>query len=199
MNRIDMRKKLEKKLSPKRFEHSLGVEYTASCMAMCHGVDIEKAAVAGLLHDCAKYLSTEKKIKVCKKNHLSISEYESQNPELLHGKLGALYAKTKYEVEDSEILSAIAYHTTGKENMTPLEKIIYIADFMEANRKSIKNMDLIRKLAFTDLDDCLCQVMKSTIHYLESKNAVIDDITLSAYEYYKNLLNFNVQENTDRS
>ena len=186
MNRIEMREKLEKKLSPKRFEHSLGVEYTASCMAMCHGVDIEKAAVAGLLHDCAKYLSPEKKVKVCRKNHISISECEAQNPELLHGKLGALYAKIKYEVEDPEILSAIAYHTTGKENMTDLEKIIYIADYMEANRKSLKNMELIRKMAFTDLNGCLCQVMKSTIHYLETKNAVIDDITLSAYAFYKN-------------
>lgn len=188
MNRIEMREKLEKKLSPKRFEHSLGVEYTAACMAMCHDVDIEKAAVAGLLHDCAKYLSAEKKIKLCKENQLPISKYEYENPELLHGKLGAFYAKKKYGVEDPEILSAITYHTTGKEDMTALEKIIYIADFMEANRKNIKNMGLIRKLAFTDLDSCLCQVMKNTIHYLVVKNAVIDDITLSAYEYYKNAL-----------
>ena len=188
MNRIELREKLEKKLSPKRFEHSLGVEYTAACMAMCYDVDIEKAAVAGLLHDCAKYLSTEKKIKLCRENQLSISEYEYANPELLHGKLGAFYAKKKYGVEDPEILSAITYHTTGKEDMTTLEKIIYIADFMEANRKEIKNMGLIRKMAFTNLDACLCQIMKNTIHYLEVKNAVIDDITLSAYEYYKNSL-----------
>ena len=180
-----MRKKLEKKLSPKRFEHSLGVEYTAACMAMCFDADIEKAAIAGLLHDCAKYLSSEKKIKVCLENELSISVYEYENPELLHGKIGALYAKKKYEVEDPEILSAITYHTTGKEDMTTLEKIIYIADFMEANRKTLKNMDVIRKLAFTDLDACLCQIMKNTIHYLEAKNAIIDDLTLSAYKYYK--------------
>lgn len=190
MNRIEMREKLEKKLSPKRLEHSLGVEYTAACMAMCYDVDIEKAAVAGLLHDCAKYLSPEKKIKLCKENQIPISDCEYENPELLHGKLGAVYAKKKYEVEDPEILSAITYHTTGKEDMTTLEKIIYIADFMEANRKNLKNMELIRKLAFSDLDSCLCEVMKNTIHYLRVKNAVIDDITLSAYEYYRKKLEF---------
>ena len=70
-----------------------------------------------------------------------------------------------------------------------------IADFMEANRKEIKNMGLIRKMAFTNLDACLCQIMKNTIHYLEVKNAVIDDITLSAYEYYKNTLKAVIEDN----
>ena len=78
MDRIQMREKLEKKLSQKRFEHSLGVEYTAACMAMCFDVDIEKAAVAGLLHDCAKYLSPEKKIKLCQENQLPIIQREKK-------------------------------------------------------------------------------------------------------------------------
>lgn len=185
MDRIKMREQLENKLTKKRYEHSIGVSYTAASMAMVHGADVEKAAIAGLLHDCAKCYPAEEKLKRCKKHGLPVNKYEKKNPELLHAKLSAYYAKTKYEVCDEEILSAITWHTTGKANMSILDKIIYIADYIEPNRKMLPEMDIIRREAFTDLDACLIHILKNTIEYLmEREPDSIDSITLETYQFY---------------
>lgn len=182
-----MTDKLKNKLSAKRFEHSIGVEYTAGTMAFIYGVDYEKALIAGLLHDCAKYIPNDKRIAKCEKYNIPISEAEYKNPELLHAKLSAVYAKERYGVEDEAILSAITWHTTGKPAMTTLDKIIYIADYIEPNRRVLPEMDIIRKEAYTDLDHCLVHILYNNIHYLGKKNAIIDPITQKTYEYYCNL------------
>lgn len=187
MDRIEMREKLKDKLPAKRFEHSLGVEYTAGTMAFMYGVDYEKALIAGLLHDCAKYVPNDKKIAKCEKRNIFISPCEYKNPELLHAKLSAVYAKEKYGVKDEEILSSITYHTTGKPAMSTLEKIIYIADYIEPNRNILPEMDVIRKEAYRDLDLCLLHILHNSVHYLSKKGAVIDPITQETYEYYKQL------------
>lgn len=185
MDRIKMREHLENKLTKKRYEHSIGVSYTATALAMVHGVDTEKAAIAGLLHDCAKCYSPEEKLKRCKKHRLSINKYEKKNPELLHAKLSAHYAREKYGVCDEEILSAITWHTTGKADMSVLDKIIYIADYIEPNRKKLPQMDEIRREAFMDLDVCLVHILKNTIQYLMVRDPEsIDSITLETYEFY---------------
>lgn len=186
MNRIQMAEKLKEKLPSKRFEHSIGVEYTAGTMAFIHGINPEKAMIAGLLHDCAKYLPSEKKIEKCKKYNLSISVCEYQNPELLHAKLSAVYAKEKYSITDEEILSAITYHTTGRPKMSALEKIIYIADYIEPNRDILPDMDIIRKEAYEDLDKCLLHILYNSIYYLGKKSSAIDPITQESYNYYRN-------------
>lgn len=187
MDRLDMMDKLKHKLPMKRFEHSLGVEYTAGTMAFLYDVDIEKAMVAGLLHDCAKYVSNDKKIRKCEKRGIPISECEYKNPDLLHAKLSAVYAKERYDVTDEEVLSAIACHTTGKPGMTTLEKIIYIADFIEPNRNMLPNMETIRKEAYTDLDQCLLHILRNSMKHLCKKGAVIDPLTQETYEYYEKL------------
>lgn len=184
MNRIEMREKLQSKLPDKRFEHSLGVEYTAGTLAAIHGIDVEQALIAGLLHDCAKYVPNEKKISKLEKRKIPITKTEYKNPDLLHAKLSAVYAYEKYGVEDEEILSAIRCHTTGKPNMSVLDKIIYIADYIEPNRNPLPEIDLIRKEAYTDLDVCLCHILHNTIHYLGKKGSNIDPITQETYEYY---------------
>jgi predicted HD superfamily hydrolase involved in NAD metabolism len=188
MNRIEMTEKLKTKLSEKRFEHSVGVEYTAGSLAFVHGVDVEKALVAGLLHDCAKYLSAEKKISRCKKYNLPISKCERENPELLHAKLSAVYAKEKYGVKDEDILSAITWHTTGKPKMSKLDKIIYIADYIEPNRNLLPEIDIIRQEAYTDLDKCLLHILRNCVNYLDGRGAVTDPTTRETYEYYKKKL-----------
>ena len=190
MDRIQMTEKLKTKLSPKRFEHSIGVEYTAGTMAFIHGADYDKALIAGLLHDCAKYVSNDKKITKCLKRNLSVSECERNNPELLHAKLSAAYAKEKYGIEDEEILSAITYHTTGRPGMTLLEKIIYIADYIEPNRNLLPEMDEIRVEAYTDLDKCLLHILKNCVEYLDRKGSFIDPVTRETYEYYLNIYNY---------
>lgn len=181
----EMREKLRDKLPEKRFEHTLGVEYTCCALAMRYGTDMEKARVAGLLHDCAKHLSGIKLIKKCHKYNLPTSKEEQEFPELLHAKVGAYLAEYKYGIEDEEILSAIRWHTTGHPEMTLLEKIVYVADFIEPNRDQAPNLPKIRELAFQDLDQCLIEILGSTLTYLREKGGVIDPATNATYEYYK--------------
>ena len=102
-----LQKQMKEALSEDRFEHTIGVMYTAESLAMRYGVDMTKAAVAGLLHDCAKCIPNAQKMKMCKKNDIEISEMEEKNPSLLHAKLGAFLAEDLYGVEDPEILNAI--------------------------------------------------------------------------------------------
>lgn len=185
MNRLEMREKLKEKLPEKRFEHSLGVEYTAGNLAFMYGIDIESALIAGLLHDCAKYVSNDKKISKLEKRKIPITKCEYMNPDLLHAKLSAVYAKEKYGVKDKDILSAISCHTTGKPAMTTLEKIIYIADYIEPNRSPLPEIDIIRKEAYTDLDVCLYHILRNSIEYLDKKGSVVDSITKETYDYYK--------------
>lgn len=185
MNRLEMRDRLQNKLTKKRFEHSLGVEYVSGCLAMIHGANIEKALTAGLLHDCAKCLSPEDKIVKCKKHGLSISEVEFENPELLHAKLGALYAREKYDVDDEEILSAIEFHTTGKPAMSLLEKIVFVADYIEPNRKILPEIEQIRREAFSDIDVSVVHILRNTLSYLSSGNCgSTDEMSVMTYNYY---------------
>lgn len=180
-----LRKQLEKELKPDRFEHTLGVAYTASSMAFYYGADVQKALIAGFLHDCAKSLSHEEQVKVCEKNGIEMTEVERKNHSLLHAKVGVFLAKTQYDVEDEEVLGAIRWHTTGREDMTLLEKIIYIADFIEPNRKPLENMTQIRKEAFTDIDRCLAHILHDSVVYLRTIGKETDDATMKAYEFYK--------------
>ena len=87
---------------------------------------------------------------------------------------------------DEEILSAITWHTTGRPGMTLLDKIIYIADYIEPNRNILPEMDIIRKEAFSDIDKCLLHILKNCVTYLDNKKAVIDPLTRETYEYYSN-------------
>ena len=109
----EIKKKLKKSLDKQRYQHTLGVMYTAGCLAMANGYPIEKAMLAGLLHDCAKCLSTEKKIGLCVKKNIDITEVEISNPGLLHAKAGMVLAEEEYGIKDAQILHAIRVHTTG--------------------------------------------------------------------------------------
>lgn len=182
-----MQKKVKKHLDEQRYLHTIGVMYTAGALAMCHGEDLEKALTAGLLHDCAKCVSPKQKIKLCRKNDIPISEVEAANPGLLHAKLGTYFAEKKYHITDPEILCAIRYHTTGRPAMSVLDKIIYIADYIEPGRPPLPNMPTARKLAFQDLDACMRRLLEDSLVYLESKNMPIDPLTERTYRYYQNL------------
>lgn len=184
-----MRKKVKKYLDQDRYEHTLGVMYLCASLAMRYNKDINEAMIAGLLHDCAKCIPSKKKIRLCEKYHLSISESERQNPSLLHAKLGAYLAATKYHVRDQRILDAIICHTTGKPKMTMLDKILYIADYIEPGRKEAPNLPEVRKLAFQDIDACLYLILKDSLSYLHTRNLAIDPMTEKTYLYYKNYLN----------
>ena len=177
---------MKKELDEKRFRHTLSVAHTASAMAMCHGYDPYKAYLAGLLHDCAKCIEHERKLILCAKYEIEVNVVEKENPDLLHAKLGGYLARAKYGIEDEEIISAILYHTTGKPAMSILEKIIYIADYIEIHRKSLPCMEKARRLAFLDLNACMKVILESTLMFLQQKAASVDEITRETYEYYKN-------------
>lgn len=181
---LEIQDKLKKKLSLHRFHHSIGVQYTAAALAMKYGVDINQAALAGLLHDCAKYLSQEEIYIKCLEHNITITKQEEIQPHLLHGKLGAYYAQHKYDINDEEIINAIKCHTTGKANMSLLEKIIFIADYIEPNRKIIPGLDKIRSCAFDDIDKAVICKIQNMNEYLLSQGIELEGIALETYNYY---------------
>lgn len=179
-----LRKAMKKAQDSERYEHTLSVAYTAACLASLYGVDVEKALKAGLLHDCAKCLSVEKKFSLCEKYHIEITDMEKRNPSLLHAKLGAVLTKEKYGEEDQDILNAVCYHTTGRAGMSMLEKIIFVADYMEPGRNKAPDLPEIRRLAFSNIDKAIVKILQDTLNYLEIKGGEIDPATRSTLEYY---------------
>ena len=182
-------KKLKKELDPERYAHTIGVAYTAAALAMRYETNVQQAQVAGLLHDCAKCIPNNKKIALCQKYNIQMTEIEIENPFLLHAKLGAFLAMDKYGITDKEITSAILNHTTGKPNMSLLDKIIFVADYIEPQRKKQPNLAEIRKLAFIDLDQALFRILEDTLAFLSTSSSKIDPMTEKTYQYYKELLN----------
>ena len=180
---------LKNHLNEKRYIHTLGTAECAKELAEKFNLDSDKAYLTGLLHDCAKCVPADEKIKLCEKNHIEISDAEYKNPGLLHAKLGAFFAREKYGIENEEILRSIESHTTGRPNMSLLDKIIYIADYIEPGRDVAPNLPEVRALAFVDIDACLYRILEDTLAYLAEKGATLDPATEETFLYYKNLKN----------
>ena len=161
-----IKKDLKESIGEKLYIHCVNVMNTAVDLAIFYKIDVDKTRIAGFLHDCGKLFN--KKIG-----------------NLEHASLGAKIAKDKYEIEDKEIIDAILYHTTGRENMTMLEKIIYLADKIEVNR-SYDGVDEIRELAYKNIDKAIMKSFESTFRYLKAKNVHIDKQSLDSYEFLKN-------------
>ncbi len=181
---LDLQKKMKKKLNEYRYEHTLGVMYTSAALAMRHGVDLEQALVAGLLHDCAKCYSDEKKFELCEKYGVVLTAVERQNTALIHAKLGAVLAREKYEVDSEDVCQAIATHTTGAPAMKPLQQIVFIADYIEPHRDRARHLDEIRYTAFQDLDQACEMILTDTLNYLSDSPNTVDPMTQETYEYY---------------
>lgn len=185
---MEIQEILRKKQSGKRFIHTLGVQYTSACLAMRYGADVDRAQLAGLLHDCAKHMKPEKLLDISKKQGLVITRAQKQNPFLLHGRVGAYVAREKYGITDEEILSAIEWHTTGKPEMTLLEKIVFTADYIEPNRDRAPNLAKLRQISFENPDLAVCMILEQTLQYLKGSPQDIDEATEITYSYYKKLL-----------
>lgn len=181
----EIRKELKKKLKKERYEHTIGVMYTAASLAMCYKADMPKALTAGLLHDCGKFAPPKDQIRLCEKYNIELTKSELEMPALIHAKLGAYLAEHEYGITDKEILDSIAYHTTGRPGMTILEKIIYIADYIEPNRREIPGLSEIRGIVFQDIDRAVCLSAERTVRYLSSGGKAVDPATVSTYEFYK--------------
>lgn len=183
----EIRKHLKKKLNPMRYEHTLGVSYTCIALAMRYSVNLDQAEMAGLLHDCAKRYDDVTIIRKCQERGVELTESELRAPAVIHAKLGAWMAEHKYGITDPEILSAIACHTTGKPAMSLLDKILYVADYIEPRRDKAPNLPALRRLAFEDLDEALYQILDSTRNYLKSTGTAEDDTTEQTWEYYNKM------------
>ena len=121
---------------------------------------------------------------MCSEHNIPVSDFERSHPFLLHSRLGAYIAHEKYGIDDQEILSAINYHTTGRREMSLLEKIIYIADYIEPNRREIPGLSKIRQIVFQNIDQAICLSSERTIRYLEDNGNKIDPMTIKTYEFY---------------
>ena len=178
--------KLKSMLSDSRFTHTIGVADTAVALAMHYEPSlVDDAKVAGYLHDCAKCLSHAELYNECNKYNIELTDDEKEVPELVHSILGVEYAKEYFDITDEVILNAIKWHTTGRPNMSMLEKIIFVADYIEPGRDKAPNLSFIRPLAFKNIDLAIYHIAKDTIDYLSQKQYKIDNRTIETLNYYK--------------
>lgn len=175
---------LKRNLKPSRFQHSLGVVEMATRLAKIYGADEERAYVAALTHDIAKCLTPEESNRLVRFYGLDWKYYN--NSAIAHSKLGAEILRDEFCVTDEEILSAVAYHTTGKEDMTLLEEIIYVSDAIEINR-IYEDAERLRQLAERDLHRTCLEVLKFSIESLRERGREIDFDTIKAYNYILNI------------
>lgn len=174
---------LKANLVEKRYNHILGVADTAKKLAKLNGISEEAAEIAGLAHDVAKNLSKARMRELMIENNIVLSGVEEKNANLWHSIIAPIEAKDKLKIEDEEILDAIRWHTTGKENMSILTKIIYIADMIEPGR-SFEGVEDIRKVTFEDLDMGVYYGLTRSIEFLLFKNLLIDENTMKARNYF---------------
>ncbi len=174
---LEVQEYIRENLDSERYHHSMGVMDAARRLADCHGEDPERATLAGILHDCGKNCSDDSAAEILLAAGYVLNEVEKFEPELLHGHVGAIMARERFHVTDPGILSAIACHTTGKTCMSLLDKIIYVADFIEPGREGDWVYPL-RKTAFQDLDHCLVMCADSTMSFVMRKGKPIHPDTV---------------------
>ena len=177
-----IRHRLKKALDADRYRHTLGVAETAERMAHAFGEDEEKARLAGLLHDCAKCMTLDE----MKRAAGSLPEDPELNTRaLMHAPAGMCIARDEYGVTDPDVLGAIRWHTTGKKDMTALEKIVYLADVIEPNRESFEGIEELRRLSFQDLDRAMALALRLSVDHVLSRGNAVHHDSLEALRQYK--------------
>ena len=171
---------LKNSLKSKRFEHTMNVARTASKLAIKYGCDEKKAYLAGLLHDCAKKYDTQ--FLMGNSGMLfdvEPDEFEVSCPEVFHATVGAEIARKNFGIDDEEILNAIRYHTVANENMTTLDKILYIADLIEPSR-DFQGIAKLRALSEKGIDICMLGALRVSIEFILKKDRPIHIATIAA-------------------
>lgn len=186
MNTDSIKKTLKESLSEERYNHTLGTADCALKLAKKYGLDEKRAYLAGLLHDCAKCKSNDELLKIIKQELKNIDEGELQNYKTLHAPVGEYFARTMYNIDDSEILNAIRYHTIGRVNMSLFEKIIFLADKIEENTRDKKYSEEIWQIldknkGETGLDMALFRCFSETIKSLVNRELKICKTTIDVY------------------
>ena len=175
----EMRKGILSRLKGYRYPHSLVVERAAKWLAQQYGGDVEKAAVAGILHDITKHLSPQEQLNLCEKYGIIPCTVEKSEPKMLHGKTAAAIARAEYGMPQ-DVCDAIACHTTGKHGMTILDKILYLADYIEETR-DFPGVDKARELAKDSIDRALLYCYDQTLIELVTRGKLIHSDTIAAY------------------
>ena len=170
---------VKEKLTNQRFTHTIGVTDTAIRLAQMYGADVKKAELAAIFHDVAKCMPIKELKKIMEENKLSLELLEF-NKELWHAPVGAFLTERDYGINDSEVLQAITYHTSGHEEMNLLDKVIYVADYIEPNRQ-FPGVEEARELANQDLDQALLYALKNTIKFLIEKEQTVYPLTVKTY------------------
>lgn len=179
---------LRQNLTEKRFVHTIGVAETAKSLAEKWGADSDSAFLAGLVHDCAKEIPADDAILHLTKYGYRVDEIERQAPALLHAPLGSFMAKEVFGIDDKAVIDAIMYHTTGRPQMSILEKIIYVADFTEPAR-TYPEAEKIRRLSYEDIDKAVLKEADMVIKFTVDRGRVIHPNTVYARNYYLTLIN----------
>lgn len=179
----EIKRRLEKMISRRRLIHCLGVQTTAVKLARLHGSDRQKASIAGLVHDCARDLSHDTLIEMVERFRIVADEIELGEPALLHAPVGAELARVEFGIDDEEILSAIRLHTTGDSGMSLLDKIIYLADYIEPGR-SYAGAGKLRRLAMEDFGRALIVATNQTIAYVIRRGGLIHPRTVDARNFF---------------
>jgi predicted HD superfamily hydrolase involved in NAD metabolism len=168
---------VQARLSPPRYTHTLRVVKTARDIASVFGVGDQKAEVAALLHDCARDMSRQAQLRLAESFGIVISDMERYNPALLHASLGAELARRECGVHCESVLNAIRFHTTGRPGMSLLEKVIFVADYVEPGR-DFPGVDRVRELSSVDLDKAVLLALDQTIAYVLERARLLHPITL---------------------
>jgi len=171
--------KLKEILDEKRYLHSIGTMEYAVKLAERFSEDVQKAMIAGLVHDVAKCLDKQQLLNCALKSGIVIDNIMRSQIELLHGPAGSYLARQLFGIEDIDILNAIAYHTTGRENMSKLEKIIYVADLIEPSR-NFERVNILREKSFEDLEKAVLMAMDNTLKYVIERGGLIHPNTIYA-------------------
>lgn len=180
--------KLRSGLSDKRLVHSLLVAHTARHLARIHGINEERAALAGLLHDCAKCYPLSSMQRIARENRLLLDRETLQSGNLLHGPVGAAVAEKEYGISDPNVLSAIRCHTTGKVGMLPIDMIVFLSDKIEPSRRSYPALEAVKALAQEDLAKALLHSMNSTLEYVRSQNTDPHPMTQQVADWLKRII-----------
>ena len=183
MNLDQIKEKLKELLTEKRYVHSLNVADSAKKLAKIYGADEEKAYLAGVVHDCAKYFKTDKVDRYVEKYNIELDELEVGNISLSHSIIGSYVVKYDFGIDDEDIISSVRYHTTGKVDMNLMEKIIYVADLIEVGR-DYPGVEELRELAYVgDIDAAMIQSFDNTIALMLKKGNTIHPRSVAARNF----------------
>ncbi len=171
---------LKERLSERRYIHSLNVADSARELAKIYGADEEKAYTVGLVHDCCKDTPAGLQLSYMLENKVPLTDIEANTPKLYHAICGAVFCENEFAVTDKDMLNSVRYHTTGREGMSLLEKIVFIADFISAER-DYSGVEVMREKARRSLDEAIVEGLSFTIKDLIDRELVVHPDTVDAY------------------